>query len=232
MFPLLARGRGLTAKFDLRYPDTDEGVAGAGDTTRSLAESDSIVRAGRFTRLRENGTVHVQTSDPSEILGLGRPGAAIQLEQMRESDPCMPGTPILLGSALRRVSGVVDSMCLKRLATDQRPALVDVAIHEIQEDWFYPDVMVNEARRLSSRLVALFGAEQVYLFGSLAWPDHRIVKGDIDLAVEGIPLERFLDAVAWLGRATTFDVDLVQLETLPERLRTRIISEGQVLGAG
>lgn len=215
-------------KVTLRVPSS--GLSS--DEVREINELGDISRTGRFTRASEHGTINVRTTDPTEMFSLGPPGAVIQLENTWESEErTLAGVSIALGSALRRVSGVVKSLCLRREASARRPAEVDVSVIEVKEDWFYPDIMIEEARRLSSRLATLFGARKVFLFGSLAWPDHRIINGDIDLAVDGLPLERFLDAVAWLDRATTFDVDLVQLESLPEPLRSRIIAEGDVLSA-
>ena len=71
----------------------------------------------------------------------------------------------------------------------------------------------------------VFGAENVWLFGSYAL--GRLHAGsDVDLAVEGIPptmIDRAHGAVEALLDAT---VDLVPVEQAPERLRMRLRAEG------
>ncbi len=101
---------------------------------------------------------------------------------------------------------------------------VDVEIVEIFPNWF-----IREARRLSQLLVDRFGAEDVYLFGSLVWSDVYAPETDIDLAVSGLPTERYLEAVGYLEQESNFPVDLVELDKLPAHLRERILTEGELL---
>ena len=93
----------------------------------------------------------------------------------------------------------------------------------------YPDRLRQEAARLARLLQAGFELRAVYLFGSLAWGDELMVEGDIDLAVEGLPPALFHDAVGCIERATTFEVDLVDLNSLPAPLQVRIRDEGRKL---
>jgi predicted nucleotidyltransferase len=101
---------------------------------------------------------------------------------------------------------------------------VNAEVIEIFPDWY-----IREAQRLSQHLVDDFGVESVYLFGSLAWSDIHTPETDIDLAVSGLPSERFLEAVGYLERASKFPVDLVNLESVPDHLRQRILAEGKKL---
>ena len=68
------------------------------------------------------------------------------------------------------------------------------------------------ARELADLLRADFGAEQVFLFGSLTDRDLFHTRSDIDLAAWGIAEGRYLAAVAAVtGHQTAFSVDLVRL---------------------
>ncbi len=53
---------------------------------------------------------------------------------------------------------------------------------------------------------------------------------DIDLAVSGLPAERYFKAVGYLEMESNFPVDLVDLNSVPDHLRQRILSEGKKLG--
>lgn len=89
------------------------------------------------------------------------------------------------------------------------------------------------AQQASQLLKQTFQAHQVILFGSLAQsgvhPDWFSLTSDIDLAVVGISAWDHLAAVAQLQDLSDFKVDLVRLETCPEKLRTTISREGKVL---
>jgi predicted nucleotidyltransferase len=86
----------------------------------------------------------------------------------------------------------------------------------------------ERAERIVSELADIlreeFGASRVYVFGSLTRdnvPFHE--HSDIDLAVSGIPDERFYEAVGrCLGHTADFSVDLVDLENAEEALRDEI----------
>jgi predicted nucleotidyltransferase len=72
------------------------------------------------------------------------------------------------------------------------------------------------------------GAARVYAFGSVA-SGLTGPTSDLDLAVEGLPAERYFDALGALMRALPCDVDLVRLEEAPESLGERILAEGRAL---
>jgi predicted nucleotidyltransferase len=101
---------------------------------------------------------------------------------------------------------------------------VDVEIIEIFPDWF-----TREAHRLSKLLAEKFGIEAVYLFGSLVWSDVHTPETDIDLAVKGLPQEKFLETVSYLERRSNFPIDLLDWNKAPEHLRQRILTEGKLL---
>jgi predicted nucleotidyltransferase len=85
------------------------------------------------------------------------------------------------------------------------------------------------ARKVARLLVRRYGARRVVLCGSLARGDFR--RGsDIDLAVDGVPAERFFEASAAAARAAgRFDVDVVPIESATPRYREWLADEGVVL---
>ncbi|HKZ86383.1 MAG TPA: nucleotidyltransferase domain-containing protein [Anaerolineae bacterium] len=87
----------------------------------------------------------------------------------------------------------------------------------------------HEAQRLSQLLAAEFGAKRVYLFGSFAWGPEMLPDSDLDLAVEGLLHGKLVFAHARLSSQSYYTVDLVLLERLPERLRSRILKSGILL---
>jgi predicted nucleotidyltransferase len=89
------------------------------------------------------------------------------------------------------------------------------------------------AKRCADLLVERFGAVRVYLFGTLAVGSSRAFgpRSDVDLAVEGLPDERYFEALSALGIATSDQllIDLVPLETAPPGLRARVVDSGELL---
>ncbi len=75
-----------------------------------------------------------------------------------------------------------------------------------------------------------YGARKIILFGSLAKKDRFIYKrSDIDLAVEGIPDDKFLSALGDLMLSLPFLVDLKPLEDVDAFFRKRILESGKVI---
>lgn len=70
------------------------------------------------------------------------------------------------------------------------------------------------------------GAQKVWLFGSAAKGRRPTVHSDFDLAVEGLPGDRFLGCLGHLLQTMPRPVDLVEWERASEPLRERIASEG------
>lgn len=142
------------------------------------------------------------------------------------------GLKIQMGRMTRHISGTIGmpitglEKAITALDPDEYLTLrfIDVEVVEIFPDWF-----VREAQQLSQRLVDNFGAESVYLFGSLAWSDVHAAETDIDLAVSGLPAERYLESADYLERESNFPVDLVDLSKVSDHLRQRIVTEGKLL---
>jgi predicted nucleotidyltransferase len=70
-----------------------------------------------------------------------------------------------------------------------------------------------------------FGASRIVVFGSLA-KGRFAEESDIDLAVAGIPKERFFEALAKVNRHSQRWVDLKPLEDLDPYFRQRILQTG------
>jgi predicted nucleotidyltransferase len=92
----------------------------------------------------------------------------------------------------------------------------------------------ERARRILARLPAVVrslreaGALRILLFGSLAEERAR-PDSDLDLAVGGLPADRYFAALAEAMRLAACPVDLVRLEDASESLRERITNEGREL---
>ncbi|MFN3983629.1 MAG: nucleotidyltransferase family protein [Caldilinea sp.] len=83
------------------------------------------------------------------------------------------------------------------------------------------------ARQAAQILREQYGAVRVLIFGSLAHDDSFTGWSDIDLAVWGIPPERFYSAVAAVGELSpSFRIDLVDPAACRPALRRTIEAEG------
>ncbi len=89
-----------------------------------------------------------------------------------------------------------------------------------------------EARSALAGAVAIlkkYGVTRVILFGSLCRDGSFHRDSDIDLAVEGIPLQKFFRAGADLMMALDWPVDLKPLEEVDDFFRETIIANGEVI---
>ena len=74
--------------------------------------------------------------------------------------------------------------------------------------------MTDEIRQVVEQAAAALkeaGAREVYIFGSAATGPLR-ERSDIDLAVEGLPPERFFHAMARAARILQRPLDLIDLD--------------------
>jgi uncharacterized protein len=86
------------------------------------------------------------------------------------------------------------------------------------------------ARKATKLLKSEFGATEVILFGSLARRVGFTPWSDIDLAVRGIPPEKFFAAFGAIEHIdVNFKIDLVELETCPPALLKSIEKDGKPL---
>jgi uncharacterized protein len=86
-------------------------------------------------------------------------------------------------------------------------------------------ILLPEARQL---LVERYRASRVVLFGSLATGGHS-ERSDVDLAVLGVPSDRYFHALADLMVLFGGPVDLVRIEEALPSLRSCIEEEGHPL---
>lgn len=83
------------------------------------------------------------------------------------------------------------------------------------------------ARQGAQILKDRFGAGRVWLFGSLLQTQWVHGESDVDLAAEGLEMDRYLEAVGCLlDLSSEFLVDLVPLEQASETLRQVIEQQG------
>lgn len=95
---------------------------------------------------------------------------------------------------------------------------------QIEERWEKAHRVAEEAAKL---LREEFGAEKVLLFGSLVRRPWFTAWSDIDLAVWGVPPDRFFAAVgAVTGLSSDFQIDLVDPESCSPVLRSVIERDG------
>ena len=82
------------------------------------------------------------------------------------------------------------------------------------------------AHEVAALLYENFGATQVAVFGSLAERDWFSRRSDIDIAVWGIPSNRYFRAVAeTISLSREFKIDLVRFESCKDRFRKRVQSQ-------
>ena len=95
--------------------------------------------------------------------------------------------------------------------------------------------LFHEARSASedaARILAdEFGAERVYLFGSLLEEDSFSIHSDIDIAVDGLKVELYFKALnhLWDILPKGVSLDLVPIEDANETLKTKILASGIIL---
>jgi predicted nucleotidyltransferase len=96
-----------------------------------------------------------------------------------------------------------------------------------QGDEFLLQPAWEVARQAASLLYEKFNAKRVLVFGSLLHRERFTRRSDIDIAVWGIPPEKFFKAVAkMIDLSQQFQIDLVGAEYCSERMKQRIEKEG------
>lgn len=87
------------------------------------------------------------------------------------------------------------------------------------------------AIRCAGFLAERYGVRRVYLFGSMLGSTIVHHRSDIDLAVEGLPPEKYIRALTevWDLLPPGFELDLVPLEDAFPEMIERIRSQGEVL---
>jgi len=86
------------------------------------------------------------------------------------------------------------------------------------------------AQKAAELLRREFGAEKIFVFGSLARRGGFTSWSDIDIAAKGIPPKRFFEAVGVIaGLSAEFKIDLIDIEKSPASMRKTIETEGKLL---
>jgi uncharacterized protein len=86
----------------------------------------------------------------------------------------------------------------------------------------------QEVGQIVELLRTHFGATQIIVFGSLV-KDRFHETSDIDIAVAGIPPERYFESVGAANRCSNRWVDLKPLEALEPRFLQRVMATGVLL---
>ncbi|MCE2450408.1 MAG: nucleotidyltransferase domain-containing protein [Candidatus Latescibacteria bacterium] len=86
-----------------------------------------------------------------------------------------------------------------------------------------------QAQVCAKALVEEYGAERVYLIGSLTRGSGFHPRSDIDLAVAGIPPERYFAVLADIAERAGREVDLILLESATPALLECVANEGVLL---
>lgn len=95
--------------------------------------------------------------------------------------------------------------------------------------------LTEDARKAAGEcaqiLAKQFGAKKIYLFGSVKKPAIFHKRSDIDLAVEGLPSQKYFPALSKLMAhiPVGLDIDLIPLEDAFPELREFVKSEGELL---
>jgi predicted nucleotidyltransferase len=85
-------------------------------------------------------------------------------------------------------------------------------------------VLVRKAEKL---LKSEFGAEKVFVFGSLLHESSFTLWSDIDLSASGIAADKYYAAVAAVSDlSSSTKIDLIDLESCRPSLRDTILKEG------
>jgi len=105
------------------------------------------------------------------------------------------------------------------LSQTKQSILLLCMVVELKDD-AYLDLIV--------RILRECGAKKVFLFGSTAKGRERS-GSDLDLACEGLPSERFFEALGKLLLFAGRNIDLIDLDEVKEPLRRRIEREGILL---
>jgi len=87
----------------------------------------------------------------------------------------------------------------------------------------------REVRSAIKDFAKKFNLKRVYLFGSLVRKENFHKNSDIDLAVEGLKSEKYLQAWGELEEALNHPFDLVQIEKATGTLKEIIKNEGVII---
>ncbi len=84
--------------------------------------------------------------------------------------------------------------------------------------------MLRQLLRSLPLLAARYGFARAYVFGSLTKKDRFRKTSDVDVAVEGLPDEKYFTFMAELSDLLGREVDVIQIEK--HHLKNRILEDG------
>ena len=101
--------------------------------------------------------------------------------------------------------------------------------NERQKEEILYNKLNREVRSAIKDFAKKFNLKRVYLFGSLVRKENFHKNSDIDLAVEGLKSEKYLQAWGELEEALNHPFDLVQIEKATGTLKEIIKNEGVII---
>ncbi len=97
-----------------------------------------------------------------------------------------------------------------------------------QKCMYRRDVAISEFERIVSILIK-YNVKRVFVFGSLLNNKKFNLCSDIDFVVEGLEMNKYLDAYGEVYMSSMFEVDLIPIERMSERLRNKVFRIGKIL---
>lgn len=104
------------------------------------------------------------------------------------------------------------------------------AEHQQQQRQAAAAIAWRQVEQIAVCLRREFGATQVIVFGSLV-RDRFTGASDVDIAVAGVPADRYFEAVARVNELSDRWGDLKPLEALEPYFRERVLATGVVVDA-
>jgi predicted nucleotidyltransferase len=86
--------------------------------------------------------------------------------------------------------------------------------------------MLDNVWLVLERLIDHVAFDEAIVFGSVTKPGMFTDRSDIDVGFWNLKNEQYFFTMAFLSRELDRDVDVIQLETAADRLRTKILQEG------
>jgi len=98
-----------------------------------------------------------------------------------------------------------------------------------QERWLVGRRLAGE---MAGLVRAVAGVRRVWLVGSLVEKDRFHARSDIDLVVEGLPGERYMEVLTEIydRLPSGWDLDLIRIEELPEPGGRDLVARGEEMG--
>lgn len=113
------------------------------------------------------------------------------------------------------------------LSSEELQAYHPVRTHDKEHITIQWERALETAHKTASILREIFGATRIVAFGSIVHKTRFTPWSDIDIIAWGIPASEFYKAVAVVtGLSSEFEIDLIDTESCPSKLKQLIELEG------